>query len=147
MAFSNKIGFVSGVSAHSRTEELPKRRRTAIFGEILVHITALPGTGFENPPPLAISSNLLQFLKCMYLKSIGLRLDSVPFHSGWELVEWVPKSVELGEAYGEILEICDEIEEEEHFEVFGLKIKLNLENPSDMGEPWLRLSEWHLPWW
>jgi len=51
------------------------------------------------------------------------------------LVEWVPISVKLGENYGEILEICDEIEEEEHFEVFGPQIELNLENPSDMGEP------------
>ena len=30
---------------------------------------------------------------------------------------------------------CEEIEEEEHLEVFGPRIELNLENPSDMGEP------------
>jgi len=35
----------------------------------------------------------------------------------------------------EILEIYDEIEEEEHLEVFGPQVELNLENPSDMGEP------------
>jgi len=86
MAFSCKIGFVSGVSAHSRTKELPKRRRTANSDGILVHSATLPGTGFKNPPPLAISSNLLQFLKCMDLKSVGLGLDCVPFQSGWELV-------------------------------------------------------------
>ena len=37
--------------------------------------------------------------------------------------------------YFEIMEICDEIEEEEHLEVFGPQIELNLENPFDMGEP------------
>ena len=36
--------------------------------------------------------------------------------------------------YAKILEICEEIEEEEHLEVFGPRIELNLENPSDMGE-------------
>ena len=36
--------------------------------------------------------------------------------------------------YFEILEICDEVEEEEHLEVFEPQIELNLENPSDMGE-------------
>ena len=56
------------------------------------------------------------------------------FHSERELVEWVPKSVDLGENYVEILEICDEFEEEEP-EVFRPQIELNLENPSDMGEP------------
>jgi len=58
----------------------------------------------------------------------------VSFHSGWELVEWVPKSVDLGENYVETLEICDEFEEEEP-EVFRPQIELNLGNPSDMGEP------------
>jgi len=58
----------------------------------------------------------------------------VPFHSGWELVEWVPKSVDLGENYIEILEICDEFEEEAP-KVFGPRIEMNLKNPSDMGEP------------
>ena len=33
----------------------------------------------------------------MDLKLVGLGLDSVPFHNGWELVEWVPKLFELGE--------------------------------------------------
>jgi len=37
--------------------------------------------------------------------------------------------------YSEILEICDEIEEEEHLEVFGPQIELNLSNPTDIGEP------------
>jgi len=42
--------------------------------------------------------------------------------------------------YSEILEICDEIEEEEPLEVFGPQIKLNLENPSDMGEPAIEVT-------
>jgi len=126
MAFSGKIGSDSGMSALNRTEELPKRHRIAISGGILVHGTALPGIGFENLPPLPVSSNLLQFLKYMDLKSVGLGLDCVPFHSEWELVEWVPKSVELGENYVEILKFCDVVEEEEHLEVFGPQIELDL---------------------
>jgi len=58
----------------------------------------------------------------------------VPFHSGWELVEWRPKLVDLGVGTVEIVEICDEVEEKEP-EVFGPHIELNLENPSDLGEP------------
>jgi len=135
MAFSGKIGFVSSVSAHSRTEELSKRCRTVIFSGILVHNAALPGTGLENPPPLAISPNLLQFLKYMDLKSVGLGLDCVPFHFGWKLVEWRSKLSVLESNYSENLEICDETKEEEHLEVFGPQIELNLENPSDMSEP------------
>jgi len=101
----------------------------------------MPGTEFETLPPLAISSNLLQFLKCMDLKSVGIGLDCVPFHSGWELVKWAPKSVELGENYVEIFEICDVVKEEEPLEVFGPQIELNLENPTDVGEPPVEVAE------
>jgi len=59
----------------------------------------------------------------------------VPFHSGWELVEWRPKLVDLGACSVEILEICEEIEEEEHLEVFGPQIEIDLGNPTDVGEP------------
>ena len=41
------------------------------------------------------------------------------FHSGWELIEWVPKSVDLGQNWGEILEICDGVEEDDSLEDFG----------------------------
>jgi len=37
--------------------------------------------------------------------------------------------------YTEILEICEEIEEEEQLEVFGPQIELNLENFTDVGKP------------
>ena len=50
----------------------------------------LPGTGFESLPPLEISTELFRFLRCLGLKSVGLSLDCVPFHGGWELVEWKP---------------------------------------------------------
>jgi len=43
----------------------------------------------------------------------------MPFHSGWALVEWKPKLSVLESNYAEILEIYEEIEEEEHLEVFG----------------------------
>jgi len=135
MAFFGKSSFVSGMSAQGRTGELQTCQATVNSDGIPVNSASLPGTGFETLPPLAISSNLLHFLKCMVLKSVGLRLGCVPFHFGWELVEWVPKSVDLGENYVEVLEIYDEIEEEEHLEVFGPQIELNLGNPSDMGEP------------
>ena len=98
------------------------RQATVNFGGISVHSASLPGTGFEPLPPLAISSNLLQFLKCTDLKSAGLGLGCVPFHFGWELVDWVSKSVDLGENYVKILEICDESEEEENtLRFLGLK--------------------------
>jgi len=51
------------------------------------------------------------------------------------LVEWRPKLHVVESDYFEIMEICDEVEEEEHLEDFGPQIELNLENPSDMGEP------------
>jgi len=47
-----------------------------------VRSASLPGTGFKNPPPLAILFKPFQFLKCLGLKSVGLGLDCVPFHSG-----------------------------------------------------------------
>ena len=97
MAFSWNLSSNSGMSAQGGTGELQAHRSTAPTGEISALRAAQSGTGFENPPPLAISSNLLKFLKCMDLKLVGLGLGCVPFHSGWELVEWVPKSVDLGE--------------------------------------------------
>jgi len=53
------------------------------------------------------------------LKSVGRGLSCVSFHSGWELIEWVPKSVDLGQNWGEILEICDGVEEDDSLEDFG----------------------------
>ena len=78
--------------------------------------------------------NLFKFLKCLDLKSVGLGLACIPFHFGWDLVEWRPKSVDLGVGFVEILENCDEVEEEEP-EVFGPQIEINLENLADLGEP------------
>ena len=50
----------------------------------------LPGTGFENPPPLPIISGVFNFLKFVGLLSVGLRVVDVPFHGGWVLLEWRP---------------------------------------------------------
>ena len=100
--------------------------------------------GFEHLPPLAISTNLLKFLKCMDLKSVGLGLESVPLHFGWDIVEWnlklSRKPIDLRENLVKIVEICDEVEEKEP-EVFGPLIELNLENPSDRGEPPVEVGE------
>jgi len=87
---------------------------------------SLPGTGFENPPPLAISFKPFQLLKCLGLSLVGLGLGCVPFHSGWALVEWKSELFVLESNYAEILEICEEIEEIEQPEVFGPRIKLDL---------------------
>ena len=56
---------------------------------------------------------------------MGLRLENVPLHFGWDIVEWKPKlskkPVDLGENLVEIVEICDEVEEE-GLQVLGLKL-------------------------
>ena len=69
------------------------------------------------------------------MKSVGLGLESVPFHFGWDIVEWNPqlseKPVDLGVNRVEILEICDEFEEKEG-EVFEPQIEIDLENVSDL---------------
>ena len=69
---------------------------------------------------------------------MGLGLESVPPHFGWDLVEWNPKldetPVALGIELEEFVEICDEVEENKA-KVFGPQIKINLETRSDLGEP------------
>ena len=74
-----------------------QRRHSALNSAVVCTIRhtsglrpALPGTGFETLPPLAISTGLFKFLKCLGLNSVGLGLDCVPFHAGWELVVWEP---------------------------------------------------------
>ena len=41
----------------------------------------------------------------------------------------------------EVLEICDELEEEEPLEVFGPQIELNLSNLTNIGEPPVEAAE------
>lgn len=99
---------------------------------------ALPGTGFEILPPLSIVNKPFHYLKSICLKSVGLGFDCVPFHAGWELVEWKPLSA------SEVLEtefdkICEEIEEEERVaeERVGVvepQIELNLGEGSSIHE-------------
>ena len=57
-------------------------------------------------PPLAILFKPFQFLTSVCLKSVGLGLDSVPFHSGWELGVWEPNLPELGLHVSALMEIC-----------------------------------------
>ena len=122
MAFSGTISSDSVMSALNRTEALQTRRVSAISCGLPVLSTAVSGTGFETLPPLAISFKPFQFLKSLELNTVGLGFDCVPFHSGWELVEWRPKLHVLESNYAKILEICEEIEEEEHLEVLGLEL-------------------------
>ena len=103
-----------------------------------MHSASLPGAWFETLPPLAISFKPFQFLKSLGWNSVGLGLECVPFHSGWELVEWRSELSVLELNYVEILEICEEIEEKEHLEVFEPQIELDLGEGSsihDLGEP------------
>jgi len=60
------------------------------------------------------------------MKSVGLGLDCVPFHGGWELVEWKP-TLTLSEVIEmEFEQICEEIEEEERIAFIGPQIELDL---------------------
>jgi len=118
MASNGTSSSDSGVSVQRGTWELQLRRSTAPSGEFPAQRALQSGTGFETLPPLAIKFKPFKFLKSLGLKSVGLGLAYVLFHSGWELVEWRPKLVELGVGPVEILETCDEVEEKE-LEVFG----------------------------
>ena len=77
----------SGMSASGEVSALQVRRSSALPSVRPAFGPALPGTGFETLPPLAISTGLFKFLKCLGLNLVGLGLDCVPFHAGWELVE------------------------------------------------------------
>jgi len=126
MAYSGKLSSSSGMVALDKFKALPARRVSIIFGKRPVLSAVLPGTGFKNPPPLAILFKPFQFLKSLSLKSVGLGFDCVPFHSGWELVEWKPKLPNLKVYVVEVLEICDFVEEIESIKVFGPQIELDL---------------------
>jgi len=119
MAFFGKSSSDSGMAALTKSLALQGRKGSAIFSAIPVHSPTLPGTGFKTLPPLAISTNLLKFLKCMDLKSVGLGLSCVPFNPGWELIEWVPKSIDLGQNWVEIMEICNVVKVDDSIEVLG----------------------------
>ena len=88
---------------------LSVRRSPALTGTLPAFGPALPGTGFETLPPLAISTGLFKFLRCLGLESVGLGLDSVPFHAGWLLVEWRPSMSAFDIIEAEFERICVEI--------------------------------------
>jgi len=136
MAFFGKSSSDSGMAALTKSSALQARKGFESSDAILLLGLTLPGTGFETLPPLAILFKPFQFLKCLGLNSVGLGLDCIPFHYGWELVEWRPKLHAV-----EVLEICDEVEEEEPLEVFGPQIELNLSNPTNIGEPPVEADE------
>jgi len=135
------------MAALTKSTALQTRWATANFSTLSVLGAALPGTRFETLPPLAILFKLFQFLKCLGLNSVGLGFDCVPFHSGWELVEWELKLSNFVLHAVETKEICDVVEVDDSVEVFGPQIELSLENPTDMGEPPVKLPEWHRPQW
>ena len=95
------------------------RQASAISNTIPAFGPELPGTGFETLPPLAIVSNLFKFLKYLGLESVGLSLNCVPFHEGWDLVVWKPCLSMSKWIDFEFERICDEIEAEDSIEVVG----------------------------
>jgi len=137
MAFNGNSSTNFGMAAYGKASVLQVRRSSATTSAIPAFGPTLPGTGFETLPPLAISTSLFQFLKCLGLDSVGLSLDCVPFHAGWELVVWKPY---LGVSVSEIVEISEEIEVEDSIEDFGPQIELNLENPENFGEPLVEVA-------
>jgi len=54
MALSDKTSSNSDMTALNQTKELQTRHDSAIFDSLPMSSAALPGIGFENPPPLAI---------------------------------------------------------------------------------------------
>jgi len=107
------------MAASGKSSALQARRSSAISGASPAFGPALPGTGFETLPPLAISLNWFKFLKSVGLRSVVLGLESIPFHSGWDLVVWKRSLSGLESEFSEILEICEEVELEDSIEVFG----------------------------
>jgi len=91
MASTGKSSSLSGSAAQRKVRARRARLPMVRFGEFSAPRALQSGTAFETLPPLAISLKSFQFLKSLGLKSIGLGLASVPFHFGWELVEWKPK--------------------------------------------------------
>ena len=74
------------------------------------------------------------------MKSMGLGLESVPFHFEWDIVEWnlqlSEKLIDLGVNLVEILEIWKfAMRLRREAELFGPQIEIDLENVSDLGEP------------
>jgi len=108
MAFTGNSSTVSGMAALIKSTGFQSQRSSATSGALPAFGTTLPGTGFETLPSLALSSNLLKFLKSLSLISVGLGLECVPFHSGWELVEWRPNLSDLELHAVEVLKICEE---------------------------------------
>ena len=86
MAF---FGF-SGMTSFSNLSARRQQQASSTSNGHLTFGPALPGTGFENPPPLPIITGIFQFLKFVGLSSVGLEVVDVPFHRGWVLVEWRP---------------------------------------------------------
>jgi len=137
MAFSGKSSSSSGMATLDKSKALPARWVSENSGKLPVLGAALPGTGFKILPPLAIPFKPFHFLKCLSLNSVGLGLESVPFHSGWELVVWKSKLSVLELHAVEILEIYEDVEVDDSVEVFGPLIELDLGEGSsihDVGE-------------
>jgi hypothetical protein len=100
---------------------------------ISLSLVELVGNGFETLPPRPIIFKPFLGLHSVSLGSVGLGLESVPFHGGWTLVEWKPQSV-LDWLETEFDRICEEIEAEERMRESALKKgKRKMDQASESG--------------
>jgi len=101
---------------------------TVLSGKITINRAPQSGMGFENLPPLAITSIPFKFLKILDLRSEGLGLDAAPSCFGWELVVWKPLEEQFraelegkpAEVFGEVhkvMKIGEETSEEGKIEM------------------------------
>ena len=133
------------MSAPEEESALQVRRTTAHVGVLSVFGPFLLGTGFEILPPLSIVNQPFHFVKSLCLKSVGFGLDDVPFHGGWELVEW-ELDLSVAEAIGlEFDQICAEIEEEERVklgcsELVEICDEIEIEDPCEFIGPQIELD-------
>ena len=79
---------------------------------------------------------------------MGLGLNCIPFHSGWELAVWEPHLSKVEMHASQIVGICEEVEVEDLIEVFGPQIELDLGQGSSIHdvEPPVEVPDWYLPW-
>ena len=134
MAFNGKSSQNSGMSASGEGLALLVRRSSTVSSDSMVFGPELPSTGFETLPPRSILYKPIQFLKSICLKPVGLGFDYVPFHAGWELVEWRPTMSVSEWLETEFDRICDEIESEDPIEVVEPQIDLDLGEGSSIND-------------
>jgi len=134
MAFNGKTSKSSGMAASDESSVLQVQWGSTISGVSPAFGPKLPGTGFEPLPPRSLVYKPFQFLKSICLKSVGLGFECVPFHAGWELVEWRPTMSVSEWLETEFDQICEEIKSEDLIEVVEPQIDLDLGEGSSIND-------------